>query len=176
MSNHPKGDTALSRAITTGAPVATNDAQANELTQRWGVWFVRAGSDDAGEWIGNGRRPREHFTASESVARDRAEKLARAHPHNTYEVCPYPTPTPPPTPPASSGGEWTTRENLLIRGDNFCANASDTATARDLAARLNAADAMEKALKDIDNLPFHATHAEVIAIVMQYKAALRGGA
>lgn len=33
MSNHPTGDTALSRAITTGAPVATNDKQAAELTQ-----------------------------------------------------------------------------------------------------------------------------------------------
>ena len=41
MSNHPTGDTALSRAITTGAPVATNDAQAAELTQKWGEFTTR---------------------------------------------------------------------------------------------------------------------------------------
>ena len=41
MTNHPTGDTALSRAITTGAPVATNDKQAAELTQKWGEFTTR---------------------------------------------------------------------------------------------------------------------------------------
>ena len=44
MTNHPTGDTALSRAITTGAPVATNDKQAAELTQKWGEFTTRGGT------------------------------------------------------------------------------------------------------------------------------------
>lgn len=59
MSNYPTGDTALARAITTGAPLATNDAQAAELTQSrptpGGEWYFEWNST-LGEWIVNGPR------------------------------------------------------------------------------------------------------------------------
>lgn len=80
MTNHPTGDTALSRAITTGAPVATNDKQAAELTQKW--------------------------------------------------------------------GEFTTRGSTVYRDDTSYAVCVNPRAATSIARRINAADAMEKALKE----------------------------
>lgn len=145
------------KAITTGAPVATNDKQAAELGQQYRVWCLIRN-----EWHGGAGNVPTTYSEAQRYS---------SQVHKT-EVRPYPTPTPRPTP----GGEFTTRGSTVYRDDTSYAVCVNPRAATSIARRLNAADAMEKALKDIDNLPFHATHAEVIAIVMRYKAALRGGA
>ena len=207
MTNHPTGDTALSRAITTGAPVATNDAQAAELqANKARVYHCRKllsidhhRNGVGGEpfyvalWEDRGQKflvtyfykdPSRCACAAVDVNLAAAGNIAFGE--NSWRGDHWqdamlwaikqhdndPTPTPRPTP----GGEFTTRGSTVYRDDTSYAVCVNPRAATSIARRLNAADAMEKALKDIDNLPFHATHAEVIAIVMRYKAALRGGA
>ena len=85
MTNHPTGDTALARAITTGAPVATNDKQAAELTQSrptpGGEWYAvfgavsLNGNTKANAWVAGGDMPRMERIFCES--RERAEWLSK---------------------------------------------------------------------------------------------------
>ena len=171
MTNHPTGDTALSRAITTGAPVATNDAQAAELTQKWGVWFrghPANGYSDAG-WCHN------HYgdLTFEDASVARTRMVASGYSDASHEVRPYPTPRP--APPASSGGEWKAFDDgdmfeVTNKSGNPAYRLDSRPAAIRLAARLNAADAMEKALKQI------ADKCGDPAIEHIALAALRGGA
>ena len=141
MTNHPTGDTALSRAITTGAPVATNDAQAAELTQRFKV-------GDRVKWktlddrFGSVRRvlSGEYMTVAWDGAIDAIEHAGN------LELAP--TPTPRPTP----GGEWKARKSLdvfIVEKDKEDIWLRFEEDANFLVRRLNAADAMEKALTRI---------------------------
>lgn len=161
MTNHPTGDTALSRAITTGAPVATNDKQAAELTQRfkvgelvryleWNITF-RVLDDDGGEHV----------------------KLGATDEGSGHSLFPRRFITRVPTPRPTPGGEWKVQyadmtHRFVTNGVRMYYVAKDQAD--ELASRLNAADAMEQALTRIALV----SNDRVVQDIAS--AALRGGA
>jgi hypothetical protein len=177
-----KGDAALLAAITNGAPVPTTEAQAKELTQRGDgsasllarakfsiVELLRLASDPKSTGYIN--RTTNAIRMAENIIADATAVAKDIHARETNS----------PTPPAAPG-EWKYEvERPDVGGWDIYQATNGTTTyrnlgrdeARDLAQRLNRADAMERALKEINDLPFHATRADVFAIVMRYEAALR---
>ena len=157
MSDLPKGDAALIAAINSGAPVPTNERQAGELTQRWGVWYS---TPTEGAWC-------EPTFGNESDAirfeqRSNA-KAQRYDPSCRYEVRPYTAPSP--TPPAAPG-EWKVKEATVNVGwyvdhPQYASLHCITKSYADfIATRLNRADAMERALRKCMSLigPLEATN------------------
>lgn len=144
-SDRPKGDAALIAAINSGAPVPTTEAQAKEL-KRWGVWYSTPTESAWCEPTFDNESDAIRFAQRSNA------KAQRYDPSCRYEVRPYTAPAPAPTPPAAPG-EWKAQASTVYRDGNSYAVCVNVRAAAHIAARLNRADAMERALKAVADDP-----------------------
>jgi hypothetical protein len=166
---YPRGDAALIAAINSGAPVPTNERQAGELTQRYGVWYLgKVSFGGAAGWCSESNGDPITFDSERAADKSMHEW---GFINGTHEVRPYPAPAP--TPPAAPG-EWSYIGSDLVYEGKVLATCFSEPVAYRIVRELNRADAMERALRKCMSLiaPLEATN-ERLEVFQAAQAALR---